>query len=369
MIAPKVSIIIPAYNAQNTLGPCLESVQNQNYNNYEIIVVDNNSTDETKQAVAEFQKDDARIKYVFEPKHFRGAARNAGIRVASGEIIAMIDADCIAPPDWLFQLTKPLIEAGEAVAMGLINDLTKNYWSKLGQNSEEECFQYATKSGYINNLTTANFAIKTSVIKNFMFDDNLMSSEDYDLYLRLKKLFRIKALPQVRVGHRHRSSLKQIIKRQFEHGYWIVIVYQKHKKNIVRKEEIMFVSLSIINLITLPFWLAVQFFKRSWGDFVYLFFSELSWRAGLAWSLIINVNPISWVIRKIKKQLQLKNDDHVISQLAVKKLSQQTPDICNNQKKIIFSPHFDDFIFSLGGLAQTFGQESASRRRSYFLPN
>ena len=80
----EVSIIIPVYNGEKTLRQCLSSVLNQTHENYEVIVVDNNSTDRTEELIKEFQDKGRKMEYLFEPQRGRGAARNTGERTAKG---------------------------------------------------------------------------------------------------------------------------------------------------------------------------------------------------------------------------------------------------------------------------------------------
>jgi len=99
--APKrISLIIPAYNEERYLGRCLDSVKVQQLQPYEVIVVDNGSTDAT--AVIARQYDFVQV--VSEPQRGRVFARNTGFSAARGDIIARIDADAILPPDWMARL-------------------------------------------------------------------------------------------------------------------------------------------------------------------------------------------------------------------------------------------------------------------------
>lgn len=87
----RVSIIIPAYNAENYLKRSLESALNQTYPNVEVIVVDDGSTDRTAEAVMAFN--DSRIVYAYQTNQGQGAARNHGIRISKGNYITFLDAD------------------------------------------------------------------------------------------------------------------------------------------------------------------------------------------------------------------------------------------------------------------------------------
>ncbi len=103
---PKVSIVVPVFNGEKKLEANLNSILDQTYKNYEVIVVDNNSQDKTKEIIFEFNKKDSRFRYFFEEIRSRAVARNTGIYFSSGEIIVMIDSDCVAPVDWLDKIFK-----------------------------------------------------------------------------------------------------------------------------------------------------------------------------------------------------------------------------------------------------------------------
>jgi len=91
---PTVSVIIPTYNRAHLVGRSIQSVINQTYQDFEIIVVDDGSTDNTEDIIKEFQKKDKRIKHIKHNKNKGGsAARNTGIRAARGEYIAFLDSD------------------------------------------------------------------------------------------------------------------------------------------------------------------------------------------------------------------------------------------------------------------------------------
>lgn len=94
---PFVSVIIPAYNAEKTIEACLDSIMNQTYRNYEVIVVDDSSVDNTSTIIKKYP-----VKLIRAPKNLMaGGARNLGLKYAQGEIIAFTDADGITDKNWL----------------------------------------------------------------------------------------------------------------------------------------------------------------------------------------------------------------------------------------------------------------------------
>jgi len=105
-----VSVVIPVLNGEKTLRNCLQSVINQDYEDYEIVVVNNNSQDNTAKIIDEFRARSNKIKIVFETKRTRGAARRKGELNSKGKIILMTDADCVVPKNWIREMIKPIVE-------------------------------------------------------------------------------------------------------------------------------------------------------------------------------------------------------------------------------------------------------------------
>lgn len=97
--APKISVIIPTYNRSRFLGTALRSVLDQTYTNFEIVVVDDGSTDDTRSVVATF-KADPRVRYIHQENRGGGAAnaRNTGVRNSRGDLIAFLDDDDVWLP-------------------------------------------------------------------------------------------------------------------------------------------------------------------------------------------------------------------------------------------------------------------------------
>ena len=91
----EVSVIIPVYNVEKYLRACLDSVVNQTLRDIEVICVDDGSTDGSPAILAEYAAKDPRVKVLTQPKSNAGAARNAGMSIATGEYLGFVDAD-----DW-----------------------------------------------------------------------------------------------------------------------------------------------------------------------------------------------------------------------------------------------------------------------------
>jgi len=110
---PKVSVVVASYNGARTLPACLDSLLHLNYPDYEVILVDDGSTDDTARIAAHYPT----VRAVHEPNLGLSAARNTGILAAMGEIVAFTDSDCRADEDWLYYLIGDLLKTG-ACAIG-----------------------------------------------------------------------------------------------------------------------------------------------------------------------------------------------------------------------------------------------------------
>jgi len=195
MAYPKVSVIIPTYNRANLLKRAIESVLNQTFQDFELIVVDDGSTDNTKEVVAEFQKRDPRIKYIWQ-ENSGGPAKpiNTGIKNSKGQYIAILESD----DEWLPEKLEKHIEILEKFKnVGLVSccafrifpDGKKKLYKPpyLGIFEKTKWKIFWEKWGIIS-LST--IIIKREVIEKIgMFDEKLKAGADVDFYLRAIKKF------------------------------------------------------------------------------------------------------------------------------------------------------------------------------------
>tara|TARA_Y100000310_G_scaffold345788_1_gene469948 strand:+ start:2302 stop:3414 length:1113 start_codon:yes stop_codon:yes gene_type:complete len=279
---PKISVIIPVYNGERTLRRCLDSVLAQTYPNYEIIVVNNNSTDTTKQLILEYQKNHSAVFYSFEPYRSRGAARNNGIKKATGEILAMIDSDCISNDCWLSQITAPLRSGDETIVMGGEIDPVDNFWTRRIHNFNRNYYISHSDGVYIIALDSKNFAVRRNVIIKYMFDREICNAEDFEFSIRITGKEKIRFLSEVCVNHFHKSSLLGWTKIVFNRGYWSYKIHLKHRKNNVYKR----VFSSFFNATESNFFIylisTVRASKRyAIQDFFFLYMTVSYWQFGM----------------------------------------------------------------------------------------
>lgn len=285
MTNPELSIIVAVYNGQLTIRQCLESILRQPLENFEIIVVDNNSTDRSKEIITEFSAKGL-VEYIFEKQVGRGAARQAGISVARGKIIVTIDADCVALENWLAKIIAPIVNGQEKICLGAITETNKNYWSRLAFKDDQLYLnRQLDHQGRVNHLATGNLAIEAALIKQLGFDRNLVYFEDFDLLMRLPKGTSIKFCPEAEVYHQRQGGFWAVIKSQFCRAFWLHRIFLKNRPANTTQYQ-MLESLTLSNWLKFPVWLVIKTFQSPLTEWPYFIVTQLSWRAGILWGVI-----------------------------------------------------------------------------------
>lgn len=226
---PRVSVVIPAYNSARTLPACLQSVCQLNYPDYEVILVDDGSTDATPDLVRQFPQ----VRYIRRPTNAGlSAARNTGIAAATGEIVAFTDADCRVDEDWLFYLVSTL-QTGGFAAVGGPNLFPPD-------DSPVAAAVMAAPGGPRHVLLTdreaehvpgCNMAFYKWVFEQVgMFDPAFhRAGDDVDICWRLQKAgFTIGFSPGAVVWHYRRATLLAYLAQQFGYGRAESSLARKH---------------------------------------------------------------------------------------------------------------------------------------------
>lgn len=185
----KVSVIIPTFNRGNLISNSIKSVLNQTYKNLEIIVVDDGSTDNTKEEISKIG--DKRVKYIHLNNNTGGAnARNIGMKNATGKFISFQDSDDIYYPEKLEIQMKNIINKNSNLDFCKIKVIFNDSYFKLYPNSRQEksiqdgnIFNELISHG--NFISTQSILAKKKFIIKFFFDTEMPRLQDYDLILRM----------------------------------------------------------------------------------------------------------------------------------------------------------------------------------------
>ncbi len=215
---PFVSVIIPTHNDENGIQLTLSSLQKQSYptDRWEIIVVDNNSTDQTKAKAILFQDRLANLKVISEEKQSSYAARNKGIDLARGEILAFIDSDMTVGSDWIRKGVADIRDE-QADYVGCRVDIYTNCSPPTiseiyNQRTGFRIRDYMERYGFAG---AGNLFVKKEAMRKVgPFDARLISGGDNEFGRRIKDAgFKMYYSDRNVMRHPARSSMRSLLKK------------------------------------------------------------------------------------------------------------------------------------------------------------
>lgn len=241
-----ISVVVCTFNRADLLVTSLQALSKQllEYSEYEIIVVDNNSTDNTREVVNEFCYRLANLRYCFEPHQGLSQARNRGWREAKGEYVAYIDDDCRVPEQWL-TLAKKIIEQISPDVFGgpyfAIYNTPKPHWFKdsYGSRDQGNVARNLTDGEY---LSGGNIFFRSALLENLegfnvslgMSGQRLAYGEETALLRRIRATMPEQVIyydPEMYVNHLVHSkkmSLSWIMCQRFVDGRYSYRVFKKN---------------------------------------------------------------------------------------------------------------------------------------------
>lgn len=206
-IEPLVSVFIPAYNAASYIEQAIQSVIDQTYQNFEIIVVNDGSTDETKNIIKRIADKDNRIK-VFHNESNLGLSptRNIGIDLCKGEYIALLDSD-----DYISnqRIKKQVFFLQNNPDF----DAVSSWMQVFDETGHQQIIQYRdtlsdykTVSLFYSPVSHAAALFKTSVLQKLRYRSEFKFAEDYDMWFRFLKQYKVAVIPEVLYFYRAHAT-------------------------------------------------------------------------------------------------------------------------------------------------------------------
>jgi glycosyltransferase involved in cell wall biosynthesis len=244
-----ISIIIPALNEEKMIGRCLESLTRLAFahERFEVLVIDNGSRDKTL-AIAESFKDPLNLKILQQAGVRISALRNLGARAATGEILAFLDADCLAPADWLDRILA-LATAGGAGVLGAHYLLPQDS-SWVGRTWHR--YHEAPKSGEVSHVPAGDLIMRREdFLKLGGFDESIQTNEDYELCDRARKAgMQVRAFPQIGVVHLGTAqSLRMFFRKQAWHGTHVIKVFLRDPLKSHNRKAVYFAAYTLLSLL------------------------------------------------------------------------------------------------------------------------
>jgi glycosyltransferase involved in cell wall biosynthesis len=224
-----VSVVVCVYNRADRIAQCLNSILYQNFDSFELIVIDDGSSDKTKEILEKFSPQ-KKVRIITNKKNFGlMVSRNIGIKQALGKFIVFTDSDCIAEKDWLANLITPFNADANIMIVGgqILDPPVKNYYDIV----DKGIYYISDKSRYVKNIFGGNMAFRREFLQDSKFDETLKyGGDEYDLCLQGMKIGKkIFYQHSAKVVHLHRQGLVSNIIRSFLLGLGNGYIKLKHK--------------------------------------------------------------------------------------------------------------------------------------------
>lgn len=210
---PLVSVIIPVYNREDYIGEAIESVLNQTYKNFELIIVNDGSTDNTENIVKGYAEKDKRIKYFYQENQGAYSARNKGIEESNGEFISFLDSDDKYFPyalEKMVYLFQTLPENVKLIYGNFINEIEgqkEKIYREIVEPAPKPVLFHQFLIG--NPILPTTSMVRKDVFEEIgLFDDKYSMAEDYDFWTKLILKYNIAKLNlPVSIYRKHQVQL------------------------------------------------------------------------------------------------------------------------------------------------------------------
>lgn len=257
---PLFSIVLPTYNHANLIGEAINSVINQTYNNWELIIVDNNSTDNTSAVISEYNDD--RIKsFKIQNKGVIASSRNMGINKSKGNWIAFIDSDDIWYTNKLDLVvnkinsnTKYHVFCHDELMVNINNGKTnKLIYGPFCDNFYSNMLIYGNKLSTSSTIVSRKYIISNNLL--FRENTNLITVEDYDFWLLLAKsnaqfYFIKKILGEYRI---HGSNMSMVNVNFYKNLVFLIKDHVFNLQNFEKKHNKLFAIIYFKTMISQSF--------------------------------------------------------------------------------------------------------------------
>jgi glycosyltransferase involved in cell wall biosynthesis len=259
-----VSIIIPALNEEKMIGRCLESIAQMDFprDRFEVILVDNGSSDRTV-GIARSFADRLNLTILKKTGVRISALRNLGAQEARGSILAFLDADCLAPRDWLDRI----LELTPPQAAGIVGAhyLLPENSSWVGRTWHR--YQEAEKSGEVSHVPAGDLIMRREdFLRLGGFDETIQTNEDYELCERVRAAgMNVRAFPEIGVVHLGTAqSLRVFFRKQAWHGTHVVKVFLRNMSGSHNLKAVLFAAYTLLCAFAIFAALAWSVFAGAW---------------------------------------------------------------------------------------------------------
>lgn len=254
----KISFVIPVYNRPNEVDELLTSFLGQNYEDCEIIIIEDGSAISSKSVVEKYQNQ-LTIRYLFHENQGPGKSRNAGASLSNSDYIVVLDSDIILPPNYISNL-KQFIDAEDPDAFGGADSANANF-SLTQKAINWSMTSFLTTGGIRNGKNIAdryyprsfNMGVRRNVWEKLGGFADMRYGEDIDFSIRLYEAgYKVRFCPDIWVWHKRRATFKQFFWQTFHFGTARLALYNRHPQTLklVHLLPSMFVIISSLFVLT-----------------------------------------------------------------------------------------------------------------------
>lgn len=225
---PTVSIVIPTWNRSSKVVRAINSCLNQTYYINEIIVVDDGSTDNTKDVISKLQSQYPNIKYVYQTNQGSQKARNNGIKNATTELIGFLDSDDEYLPEKIQKQVAVFLSKDVDIVSCFMKRVFENgkehrYGWIVDENALVELLKYKT---YVDNNSAL---FKKTCFDKIRFDENCKSSQEWDLHISMAQHFKYQTVKEVLSIYHMQETDNNVFRTADVEFKGIYYVLKKHK--------------------------------------------------------------------------------------------------------------------------------------------
>lgn len=236
----RVSVVIPTYNYANYLLEAVQTVLDQSYDDFELLIVDDGSTDNTGEMTRPLLHD-PRVRYVYQQNRGLAEARNVGIRTTEGEFVAFLDADDL----WLERKLERQVEIMDSTPeVGLVYTnilfidgegqiLTDRQWA---QRRKETMFEDLLFNNVVTGSASSSMVRRECFDRVGVFDETLRSLEDLDLWLRIARCYDFQRVDEPLAKIRHHQLNMQVDVDRMAEG-WLAYLAKREVPNQYRAAD------------------------------------------------------------------------------------------------------------------------------------
>ena len=233
-----ISILMPVYNAEKYLNETIDTIKNQSFSNWELIIVDDGSIDNSKEICTKLMNDDKRIKYIFQENLGVSHTRNVALENAQGKYIVFVDSDDLIHEDYLKILINSIEKNNSDISVcnfierkisntGKIEDITREFYLKevMEMSEMKDYIMDFGNSGLLNPLWNKIYKREIIENNNITFDEKVETGEDFifnlQYFRKVKKISFIKDSLYYYIRRNNNSITYKYIENMYEKGWEI----------------------------------------------------------------------------------------------------------------------------------------------------